>query len=99
MAAVISLQFHVFRAVMQAHDLAEAVLLCLQQPFRNICETAIEYFEALSSVAVAERAPFFAQPLCRRLLHGLLRHACYPADFTTWSECVDDDQDDFSRFR
>ena len=85
---------------MQAHDLAEAVLFCLQQsPSRGVCETAIEYFEALSMVPVAERAPYFRQPLCMRLLQALLRQACYPSDFVTWSEVVDDDEDDFSRFR
>ena len=83
----------------QAHALAEAVLMCLQHPSRSICETAIEYFEALSMVPVAERAPFFGQPLCRRLLQALLRQACYPADFVTWVECTNDDKDDFSRFR
>ena len=50
-------------------------------------------------VPVAERAPFFRQPLCRRLLQALLRQACYPADFLTWIECTDDDEDDFDRFR
>ena len=29
----------------------------------------------------------------------LLQQACYPADFTSWSECIDDDEDDFKRFR
>ena len=86
-------------ACVQAHDVAESVLLSLQDASRSRCETAIEYFEALSTVPVAERAPFFAQPLCRRLLHALLRQACYPADFTSWPECLDDDEDDFNRFR
>ena len=85
--------------MLQAHDVAEAVLLSLQDAPRSRCEAAIEYFEALSTVPVAERAPFFAQPLCRRLLHVLLRQACYPADFTTWSECPEDDEDNFNRFR
>ena len=50
-------------------------------------------------VPVAERAPYFRQPLCRRLLQALLRQACYPADFVTWDERTDDDEDDFGRFR
>ena len=87
------------RTCVQAHDVAESVLLSLQDALRSRCETAIEYFEALSTVPVAERAPFFAQPLCRRLLHALLRQACYPADFISWPECLDDDEDDFNRFR
>ena len=86
-------------ATTQAQDLAEAVLLCLQKASRGTCETAIDYFEALSMVPVSERAPFFAEPLCRRLLHALLQQACYPADFTSWSKCIDDDENDFKRFR
>ena len=93
------LKTHADGATMQAQDLAEAVLLCLQKASRGTCETAIDYFEALSMVPVSERAPFFAEPLCRRLLHALLQQACYPADFTSWSECIDDDEDDFKRFR
>ena len=87
------------RTCVQAHDVAESVLLSLQDASRSRCEAAIEYFEALSTVPVAERAPFFAQPLCRRLLHALLRQACYPTDFISWPECLDDDEDDFNRFR
>ena len=87
------------RARVQARDVAEAVLLSLHDAPRSRCETAIEYFEALSTVPVAERAPFFAQPLCRRLLRALLQQACYPANFTSWPDCLDDDEDDFSRFR
>ncbi len=94
-----ALEAHADGATVQAQDLAESVLLCLPKTSKGTCETAIDYFEALSMVPVSERAPFFAEPLCRRLLHALLQQACYPANFISWSRCIDDDEDDFKRFR
>lgn len=68
-------------------------------PSRSVAEAAIEFFEALNTVPMAERAPSFGPPLFARLLPLLLAHARYPADFTSWVECLEDDADDFHRFR
>ncbi len=83
----------------QAAALGDAVLRCLECPLRNVAETAVEYFETLSTVPVAERSPAFRAPMFGRLLPPLLRHARYPQSFTSWEECIDDDCDEFHRFR
>ncbi|CAL8466105.1 g5641 [Coccomyxa elongata] len=83
----------------EAAALAEGVLTCLRCPSRNVAEAAIEYFETLSTVPVAQRSSAFRAPLFGRMLPQLLHHARYPPDFTSWEDCVDDDRDEFHRFR
>lgn len=79
--------------------LVEVVLKCLGCPSKNVAETAVEYFDTLCTVPVAERHPSFGAPLFSRLLPLLLMHTRYPADFTSWKESIDEDADDFYRFR
>ncbi len=38
-------------------------------------------------------------PMYARLVPLLLRHASFPADFTSWQECISIDEEVFSRFR
>ena len=66
-----------------------------------VAETALEYFNALDYVLMADRDPLLRAPLYRDLLPCLLRHAQYPESFTTWIYHVEDDRDEdsFKRFR
>jgi hypothetical protein len=85
--------------VLQAASLVEAVLKCLGCSSKKVAETAVEYFDALCTVPMSERHPYFGAPMFAQLLQPLLSHARYPADFTSWEECVEEDSDDFHRFR
>ena len=46
-----------------------------------------------------ERAPQLGSGLSRGLLPLVLRLAQYPGGFTSWAECVEDDEEAFHRFR
>ncbi|KAK9902253.1 hypothetical protein WJX75_009732 [Coccomyxa subellipsoidea] len=83
----------------EAAAVAEAVFKCLDCASRNVAEIAVQFFEILSTVPVAKRSPAFRAPVFGRMLPPLLRHARYPQGFTSWEECVDDDSDEFHRFR
>ncbi len=66
---------------------------------RQVAEFAIDYLDSLSTVPLAERQPQLQQPLYSSLLQVLAPHIQYPHDFTDWDECVDDDDESFTRFR
>lgn len=90
---------HGVACTVQAAAVAEAVFKCLDCASRNVAEIAVQFFEILSTVPVAKRSPAFRAPVFGRMLPPLLRHARYPQGFTFWEECVDDDSDEFHRFR
>lgn len=48
---------------------------------------------------VHERAPELGAGLSRGLLPLMLRLAQFPEGFTSWAECVEDDEEAFNRFR
>ena len=83
----------------QAQALAELALECARVPSRAVAEAAVEFFEALSTVPVAARAPQLGPPLFARLLPALLCAARYPEGFASWEDCAEDDADSFHRFR
>ncbi len=66
---------------------------------RQVAEFAIDYLDSLSTVPLAERQPQLQQPLYSSLLQVLAPHIQYPHDLTDWDECVDDDEEAFTRFR
>lgn len=74
---------------------------CLARPEQQVAETVLDYFNALDYVLMAERDPQLRAPLYAQLLLHLLRHAQYPAGFTSWEQHVEDDRDEesFKRFR
>lgn len=63
------------------------------------CGPVVEFFEAVSTVPVAARAPALGPPLFARLLPALLARAQYPRGFASWEDCAEDDADGFHRFR
>ena len=66
---------------------------------RQVAEFAIDYLDGLSTVPLVERHPQLREPLYSSLLQVLLPHMQFSDKFTTWEECVDDDEDAFNRFR
>jgi hypothetical protein len=88
-------------ALLQAVPLAKLMAACLARPEMAVVETALEYFNALDYVLMADRDPLLRAPLYRDLLPSLMRHARYPEGFTSWEDHVDDDRDEdsFKRFR
>ena len=83
----------------QALPLAELALDCANVPSRAVAEAVVEFFEAVSAVPTAQRAPQLGVGLFTHLLLALLRRARYPEGFTSWEACLDDDADSFHRFR
>ena len=81
--------------------LAKLMAACLARPEMAVVETALEYFNALDYVLMADRDPLLRAPLYQELLPTLLRHARYPEGFTGWRDHIDDDRDEdsFRRFR
>lgn len=86
----------------QAVGLAQLLVSCMglaaEQRERGIIESALEYFDALSVLPMAARAPELRQPLSISLLQAICRSSCYPPDFTGWATSLDD-PDDFTSFR
>ena len=66
---------------------------------RQVAEFAIDYLDSLSTVPLSERQPQLQQPLYSSLLQVLGPHLQYSQDFTSWEECVEDDDEAFNRFR
>ena len=59
----------------------------------------IDYLNSLATVPVHQRAPELGPGLSRGLLPLMLRLAQFPEGFTSWAECVEDDEEAFYRFR
>ena len=66
---------------------------------RQVADFAMDYLDSLSTVPLAERRAELGQTLYSSLLPVLFPHMQYPQGFTTWDEWVDDDEEDFNRFR
>ncbi|KAI8465208.1 MAG: armadillo-type protein [Monoraphidium minutum] len=79
--------------------LAELMLQLVQRPEREVCQACVEYFLMLNTVPVAQRHPQLAAPLFGALAQPLLARCCYPPGFEGWEECVDEDEEAFTRFR
>jgi hypothetical protein len=80
--------------------LAELVLYCLSRTAGDgtgTVENAIEYFDAISGVAVEVRPPELRAPLYLSLLQCLVETARYPQDFWGWEENPESD-DNFYTF-
>lgn len=85
--------------MMQAVPLAALALRALETGCHGAAEAAIEYFDLLSSVPVAKRDPRLGRPIFVSMLPSLAQLASHPAGFTTWQECVEEDEDTFHSFR
>ncbi|KAK9804313.1 hypothetical protein WJX72_006272 [[Myrmecia] bisecta] len=83
----------------EAAPLAELMLQLISLPERSVAEVVVDYFNTLSTVSIKQRHPSLGRPLFGNLLQPLLRHASFPADFSSWEECTDDDEELFDRFR
>ena len=79
--------------------LAVLVLEGLRSGQRSVAESAMEYFDVLSAVPVAQRHPQLGPPVYLTMLPSLTALARYPADFTTWEVCTEDDPEAFHSFR
>ena len=90
---------HVARV--QAVPLAKLMAACLLRPEMAVVEIALDFFNALDYVLMADRDPLLRAPLYRDLLPSLMQHARYPEGFTGWEDHIDDDRDEdsFKRFR
>eukprot|EP00798_Chlamydomonas_sp_ICE-L_P007351 gene7351-474_t len=65
---------------------------------QKIAEAASEYFLMVNTVPVAERHIQLHVQLYSNALPLFMRHAMFPADFTSWAE-AEEDEDSFHRFR
>ena len=83
----------------QAVALAALVLESLDSGHHGAAEAAIEYFDLLSAVPVAQRHPQLGQPVYASLLPRLTSLAMYPQPFTSWELCTEEDSDTFHSFR
>ncbi|KXZ46622.1 hypothetical protein GPECTOR_42g833 [Gonium pectorale] len=66
---------------------------------REVTESAIDYFLALNTVPTGERHASLGAPLYGALLPYMLSAVSYPADFVSWDEEVEEDEEAFNRFR
>jgi hypothetical protein len=94
---------HKWGPVLQGHQvqLAELVLFCLSRTVGDgtgTIESAIEYFDAISGVAMEVRPPELRGPVYLSLLQNLVETARYSSDFWGWEENPES-EDDFYMFR
>jgi hypothetical protein len=84
----------------QAVPLAALMLDFLERPgCRRLAECVTDYLDFVSFAAMDERWPELRAPLYVRMLGPLCRQSEYPPGFTSWRECVDDDEEAFTNFR
>jgi len=77
--------------------LVELLLLCAGGELR-VAELSIDFWVGLQDTAVAQRHERLRAPLYRRLATLLLDKCTLPAEFTSWDEAAEDEEE-FRRFR
>ncbi|GBF98210.1 hypothetical protein Rsub_10710 [Raphidocelis subcapitata] len=82
-----------------ALPLAQLMLECVQRPEREVAQAAVEYFLMVNTVPLAARHPQMGAPLYSSLAPLLLAHARFPEGFESWADCVEEDEEAFTRFR
>lgn len=81
----------------QAVSLAQLMLTVISKGPRS--EEALEYFVMLNTVPTHERLPALQRDVFASLAPHLMQLARYPEGFTNWAEYLDDDEEEFLRFR
>lgn len=67
---------------------------------RRVAEAVLDYFVIINTIPTAERLPQMCKPLFTQAFEPILANTQYPRSFqSSWDDCVDDDEDDFYRFR
>jgi hypothetical protein len=75
------------------------VLGCLRCGHHGAAGEAIEYFDMLNSVPLAQRDPRLGPPIYASMLPHLSCLASYPPDFQSWDSEHDIDSGTFHSFR
>lgn len=83
----------------QAVPLASLVLECLGCGHPGAAGEAIDFFDSLNSVPVAQRHPSLGPPTFAAMLPHLARLAAYPRGFRGWGEELETDSATFHSFR
>ena len=74
------------------------MLRCVAEPALGAAEGALDFFAAVATVPLAERAPALRAPLAQGLARALLAALAFPPGFSGWDD-AEGDEDAFTRFR
>lgn len=75
-------------------------LLCVYASAElRVAELTIDFWVGLQDTPLIERHEQLRQPLYTELLQRVLVQCTLPADFKSWDECAEVEEEDFTRFR
>jgi hypothetical protein len=75
------------------------LLGCTRQRPRKIAAVTFDAWLSIQDVPTIDRHDIAKFDLFCQLLGNILEQVMYPANFTSWDDSVDDDEDDFTAFR